>query len=122
MIEQGRGFRDLGDTVILYARDYINDIEGEELEEMCEGFLNSGVKRIVLDFSNTDLINSIGVSILISIIERVRNCNAVVSFSGLKKVNYDILKLVGLTEHVSVYDSEEDAVSGSEGHGGGVIV
>ncbi|MFQ5441817.1 MAG: STAS domain-containing protein [Thermodesulfobacteriota bacterium] len=120
MTEQDRGFRDLGDTVILYARDYINDIEGEELEEMCEGFLNSGVKRIILDFSNTDLINSIGVSILISIIERVKNCNAVVSFSGLKKVNYDILKLVGLTEHVSVYDSEEDAISGSEDPGGSV--
>ncbi|GMR04453.1 MAG: hypothetical protein BMS9Abin23_0351 [Thermodesulfobacteriota bacterium] len=115
MTEKDKGFRDLGDIVILYARDYINDIEGEKLEEMCETFLKKGVKRIVLDFSNTDLINSIGVSILIGIIERVRELNAQVSFSGLKKVNYDILKLVGLTEHVSIYSTEDAAVSEKEG-------
>src|SRR3972149_1062857 len=109
-----KGYRDLGDTVILYAENYINDIEGEKLEDMCEAFIKRGVRKLVLDFSNTDLINSIGVSILIGIIEKVKGSKGVVLFSGLKKVNYDIVRMVGITKHIQVFSTEKDALEGME--------
>lgn len=104
-------FKERGDSVILYPDNYINDIEGEKLEEMCEAFLKKGVKKIVIDFSSTDLINSIGISILIGIIEKVKERKGAILFSGLKKVNHDIFNIVGLTRHIPVYKTEEEAVS-----------
>lgn len=104
-------FKELEGGVILYPDNYINDIEGEKLEEMCESFLKKGVRKIIIDFSSTDLINSIGISILIGIIEKVKADKGAVLFSGLKKVNYDIFSIVGLTRHIPVYKTEEEAIS-----------
>jgi len=105
-----RTFRDCGHVIVIYARDYLNDIEGEKLEETCQSFLRDSGMAIVLDFSSTDIINSIGISILIGIIEKVRGFGAKVYFSGLKGVAYDVVKIVGLTETVAVFDTEDDAL------------
>ncbi len=110
-----KNYRDIGTSVILYPDDYINDIEGEKIEEMCEEFLKKGFKTIIIDFSGTEIINSIGVSILIGIIERVRLNKGTVLFSGLKKINQDIFSIVGLTKHIRVFNTEEEAVSSAKG-------
>ncbi len=108
---ENKDFKELDDTVILYPHDYINDIEGERLEEMCDSFLAKGVKKVVIDFSDTEMVNSIGVSILIGVIERIKDKKGVILFSGLKKVNRDIFDIVGLTKLIPVFGSEDDAVN-----------
>ncbi|HBG46903.1 MAG TPA: hypothetical protein DDW94_07935 [Deltaproteobacteria bacterium] len=110
MVKRYRNFKEIGDTVVLYPDNYINDIEGEKLEELCASYLERGFKKIVIDFSETDLINSIGVSVLIGMIEKVREKNGAVLFSGLKRVNYDIFSIVGLTKHIRIYETEEEAI------------
>jgi stage II sporulation protein AA (anti-sigma F factor antagonist) len=105
-------FKEVGDRVVLYPENYINDIEGEKLEELCVGFLEKGINKIVMDFSNTELINSVGISILIGIMERVRGEGGVLLYSGLKRVNRDICEMVGLTKHVQVFNTEKEALEG----------
>ena len=122
MIKKLKNHRELGESVILYPDNYINDMEGEKLEEMCEVFLKKGFKRIIIDFSGTDLINSIGVSILIGIIEKIKDKKGVIIFSGLKQVNYDIFSMVGLTKHIPVFKTEDDAINEAEGRGGRLVV
>jgi anti-anti-sigma factor len=108
--EERATFKNCGEVIVVYARDYINDIEGEKLEDICETFLRDRVRGIILDFSRTHIINSIGISILIGIIEKVKGVGARVSFSGLKGAPYDVLRIVGLTESVVMYDTEEEAL------------
>ncbi len=110
-MKRHKNCRESGDSVILYPDNYINDIEGEKLEDMCDAFINRGFKKIVIDFANTDLINSIGVSILIGIIEKIRDKKGVVAFSSLNSVNCDIFNIVGLTRHIRVYENDEQAVA-----------
>jgi anti-anti-sigma regulatory factor len=105
-------FKQLGDSVVLYPDNYLNDIEGEKLEEICVGFLKKGIKRIVMDFSKTELINSVGISILIGIMEKVGEKKGVLLFSGLKGVNQEIFNLVGITKHVPVFKTEKEALKG----------
>jgi anti-sigma B factor antagonist len=113
-----RTHRESGESVVLYPDNYINVIEGEKLEDLCDHYIDSGFKKIIIDFSSTELINSIGISILIGIIEKVREKKASIAFSGLKSVNYDIFNIVGLTKHIPVYTTDEDAVkdAGRESH------
>lgn len=101
--------KEFGTTVVLYPDNYINDIEGEKLEDLCDIYLARGFTKIIIDFSHTDLINSIGVSILIGIIENIRDKKGEIVFCGLKRVNYDIFDMVGLTKHIRVVDNEKDA-------------
>lgn len=112
MVKKYSNFKEVGDVVVIYPDNYINDIEGEKLEDLCASYMERGFNSIVIDFSETDLVNSIGVSILIGIIEKVRDCKAKIAFSGLKRVNYDIFNIVGLTKHIEIFDTEEDAVNG----------
>ncbi|MFQ5428450.1 MAG: STAS domain-containing protein [Thermodesulfobacteriota bacterium] len=110
MDKKTRTYADYGDVIVIYARDYMNDIEGEKLEEICESFLKERGCAIILDFSSTDIINSIGISILTGIIEKVRGLGTKVVLSGVHGVVLDVLKIVGLTESVSIYKTEEEAL------------
>lgn len=103
-------FKELDDCVVLYANNYLNDIEGEKLEIACDTFLSKGKKKVVIDFGNTELVNSIGVSILIGIMEKVREKRGVLLFSSLKKANHNILDILGLTKYVPVFQSEDEAL------------
>lgn len=116
-----RNYRELDDKVVLYPHNYINDIEGEKLEDMCEVFLGKGLKKFVIDFSDTEIINSIGISILIGIIERIRCAGGTILFSGLKKVNLDIFRIVGLTNVIQVHPTEVEAVDEMKRAGGGLL-
>ncbi|MBE9528572.1 MAG: STAS domain-containing protein [Proteobacteria bacterium] len=110
MIEILKGCREVGDTVVLYPQNYINGIEGEKLEEVCGTFFEKGIKKFVIDFSETDIINSIGVSILIGIIEKIKESKGVVLFSGLNKVNLEVFRIVGLTKLIPSFATEADAL------------
>ncbi len=97
-------------SIVFYADNYINDIEGEMLEKLCQEHFDKGIEHIIIDFSNTELVNSIGISILIGIVEKIKDRKNRLFFSGLGKVNQQIFNMCGLTKHVEVFDSEKDAL------------
>lgn len=111
MTKSQKNFEELDDAVILNADNYINDIEGDKLEETCKDFLRKGVRKFIIDFSATDIINSVGISILIGIIENVRDKKGAILFSGLKKVNHDIFNMVGITKHIPIFKTKEEALN-----------
>ena len=49
--------------------------------------------------NETDLINSVGISILIGVIERVRGLGGELAFSELTQVNEEIFRIMGLARH-----------------------
>lgn len=60
-------------TAVITAGDYLNKLAGESIERLCREKLDSGVKRLVVDFSETEIINSIGVSILLDVIDSAKS-------------------------------------------------
>ena len=111
MSDQHKNYKEVDDVVVLCAENYINDIEGEKLEKVCDAFLAKGRHKFVIDFSGTDIINSIGISILIGIVEKIQDKKGQMLFSGLKRVNHDIFNMVGLTKHIPVLKTEDEAVN-----------
>ena len=59
-------------------------------------------------WEGTDLINSVGISILIGVIERVRGEGGILAFSELTPVNEEIFRIMGLHRHARLlrHDSE----------------
>jgi hypothetical protein len=53
----------VGTTAVVYASDYLNKLTGEKIERECRRHLNCGCRALVIDFSDTKLVNSIGISI-----------------------------------------------------------
>jgi anti-anti-sigma factor len=103
--------RCIGDTAIIYASDYLNKLSGERIERECKRQLESGCRALVINFRDTELVNSIGVSILMGVIDASEQSNARVVFSDVNGQTANLFELLGLTRHVSVAKDETEALA-----------
>src|ERR1700720_1132856 len=103
--------RCIGDTAIIYASDYLNKLSGERIERECKRQLESGCRALVINFRDTELVNSIGVSILMGVIDASQNNHARLIFSDVNSHTAKLFEMLGLTRHVSVVKDEGEALS-----------
>jgi anti-anti-sigma factor len=92
----------VGETATVFAGDYLNKLSGEIIERECKKKLESGAKRLVVNFSETEIVNSIGVSILLGVIDAAQNAGAEVVFSDVKEETIELFEMLGLTNHVQL--------------------
>jgi len=101
----------VGTTAVVYASDYLNKLTGERIERECKKQLDSGARALVIDFSDTELVNSIGISILLGIIDIAEKSGAVVVFSDVNSETIQLFEMLGLTRHVVLAKDEQEALS-----------
>jgi stage II sporulation protein AA (anti-sigma F factor antagonist) len=100
----------LPDAAVVYPKGYLNNIVGEKLEKECAAHIEKGIRKIVLDFGRLEFINSIGISLLLSIIEKLRRSKGILCFSNIRKPHLDVFEMLGLTKYVLIFDTEADAL------------
>ena len=100
----------IGTTAVVYASDYLNKLTGERIERECKRQLDSGCRALVINFCDTELVNSIGVSILLGIIDVAEKTGARVVFSDLNPQTVQLFEMLGLTRHVALARDEEEAL------------
>ena len=103
--------RCIGGTAVIYASDYLNKLNGERIERECKQQLEAGCRALVISFRNTELVNSIGVSILMSVIDAVEQNNARLIFADANSHTANLFEMLGLTRHVSLAKDEAEALS-----------
>ena len=103
--------RCVGDTAIIYASDYLNKLTGERIERECKRQLESGRHAVVINFRDTELVNSIGVSILMGVIDAAEQSKARLIFSDVNSHTAQLFEMLGLTRHVRVVKDEEEALA-----------
>lgn len=101
----------VGTTAVIYASDYLNKLTGERIERECKKQLDSGCRALVIDFSDTKLVNSIGVSILLGIIDVAEKNDARIVFSEVNNPTVELFEMLGLTRHVVLVKDEQEALS-----------
>jgi anti-anti-sigma factor len=100
----------VGTTAIVYASDYLNKLTGEKIERECRRQLDCGCRALVIDFSDTKLVNSIGVSILLGIIDVAEKNGARIVFSDVNNQTVELFEMLGLTRHVVLAKDEDEAL------------
>ena len=101
----------VGTTAVVYAGDYLNKLTGERIERECKKQLDSGARALVIDFSDTELVNSIGISILLGIIDIAEKGGALVVFSDVNSETVQLFDMLGLTRHVVLAANEQEALA-----------
>ncbi len=101
----------VGSTAVIYASDYLNKLSGEKIERECKRQLDFGCRALVIDFGNTELVNSIGISILLGIIDIAEKNGAQVVFSDVNQQTVELFEMLGLTRHVVLASDEREALS-----------
>src|SRR5215211_3311638 len=100
-----------GEVAVVYAGDYVNKLSGQRIERECLTRIEGGCRALVINFRDTELVNSIGVSILLGVIDEAERRGARVAFSNVSLHTLKLFDLLGLTRLVLLADSEEDALA-----------
>jgi stage II sporulation protein AA (anti-sigma F factor antagonist) len=100
-----------GQFAVISTEGYINNLAGDKIVEEFNAFVAQDVKHFVLNLEKTQLVNSIGVSILIEVIEKVQEIGGTLSFCRLAPIIAKTFKIMGLTQYATVYETEEEALA-----------
>jgi anti-anti-sigma factor len=100
-----------GEVAVVYAGDYVNKMSGQRIERECLTRIECGCRALVISFRDTELVNSIGVSILLGVIDVAERRGARVAFSNVSVHTLKLFELLGLTRLVVLADSEEAALA-----------
>ena len=72
--------------------------------------MDDGVRVLLLNLRETKIVNSIGISILIEIIEKMMEKQGVIAFCCLTPVILKTFHIMGLANYAKIFTSEEEAV------------
>ena len=87
-------------AAVVYAGDYLNKLSGESVERECRQKIAEGAKELIVDFSRTEIVNSIGVSILLGVIDAAKSNGATVAFADVNEGTAELFEMLGVTNHV----------------------
>ena len=95
---------------ILYTKGYINNVGGEEIANRAYELMDQGVRTLLLNLRETKIVNSIGISILIEIIEKMMDNGGKIGFCCLTPVIHKTFQIMGLANYAAMFNDEESAV------------
>ena len=95
---------------ILYTKGYINNVGGEEIANRAYELMDGGVKMLLLNLRETKIVNSIGISIRIEIIEKMIDKGGTIAFCCLTPVIHKTFQIMGLANYARIFDSEDAAL------------
>ena len=99
-----------GEILIIKTDGYLNNVGGEKIAEACYENIDSGTKNILLDLENSKVVNSIGVSILIEIIEKLQEVDGQLGYYNLAPIVEKTFNIMGISKYSKVFSSEAEAI------------
>jgi anti-anti-sigma factor len=95
---------------VIYTEGYINNQGGEEIAKVSYELLDQGYKVLLLNLAGTKIVNSIGISILIEIIEKMIEINGKLGFCCLTPTIEKTFHIMGLAQYAPIFADEPAAV------------
>ena len=95
---------------VVYTEGYINNQGGEEIARVAYDLIDKGDKRLLLNLEGTKIVNSIGISILIEIIEKMLEIEGKLAFCNLTPTIEKTFQIMGLAQYAGIYPDEAAAV------------
>ncbi len=88
---------------VIYTEGYINNQGGEEIARAAYALLDEGYRCVLLNLTGTKIINSIGISILIEIIEKMIEVEGKLAFCALTPTIEKTFHIMGLAQYASIF-------------------
>jgi len=95
-------------TLIIKTEGYINNSGGEKIVQEFEK--HAGVNKLILNLEKSKVVNSIGISHLIEVIEKLNHVNGKLIFTNLDPTIEKTFTIMGLFQFADKADSIENAL------------
>jgi len=100
---------------LISAAGYINNEGGQAIADAATGLMDQGCNTLLIDLEGTRIINSIGVSILLEILEKLMDEKGKLAFCNLTPTISKTFEIMGLVQYAAVYPDQEAARAAFEG-------
>lgn len=94
---------------LIAAAGYINNEGGQAIADAATDLMDEGCQTLVIDLEGTRIINSIGVSILLEILEKLMDEKGRLAFCNLTPTISKTFEIMGLVQYASVYPDRDAA-------------
>lgn len=98
-------------TLILKTEGYLNNIGGEKIAREVSENLNKNINKVIIDLEKSKVVNSIGISYLIDVIEQLNQNNGKLIFTNLDPTIEKTFNIMGLFQFAEKADSMEAALN-----------
>lgn len=95
--------------LIITTSGYVNNVGGEAIAQEFSRHFESGVKFIIINLAGSKVVNSIGMSFLIEIIEQLEEAGGKMVFACLDPAVEKMLSIMGLFKFAGKAPSVEEA-------------
>ena len=97
-------------VAILFTEGYINNECGEQIARAAYRLLEDGYDTLLLNLQGTKIVNSIGISILIEIIEKILEIQGRLAFCCLTPTIEKTFHIMGLAQYASIFPDLDAAL------------
>lgn len=99
-----------GNVFVISCAGYLNMEVGDEISKLCTREIDNGITNFLINLENTKMVNSIGVSILIEVIEKLQDVDGKLGFCNLVPIVEKTFKIMGLTQYSTIFASEAEGI------------
>jgi anti-sigma B factor antagonist len=100
---------------LIAAAGYINNEGGQAIADAATELMGEGCNTLLIDLYGTRIINSIGVSILLEILEKLMDDNGKLAFCNLTPTISKTFEIMGLVQYATVYPDRDAAFAAING-------
>ncbi len=101
---------------VIAAAGYINNEGGQAIANAAHDLIDRGCATLLIDLDGTRIINSIGVSILLEIMEKLLDDKGRLAFCNLTPTISKTFEIMGLVQYATIYADRESAHAALTGH------
>lgn len=98
------------DCLILTTSGYVNNVGGEKIAEEFSRHFEKGTRKVIINVAQSKVVNSIGMSFLIDIIDQLNDESGKVVFANLDPAVDKMLTIMGLFQFAGKAGSVEEAL------------
>jgi len=101
--------------LVITTSGYVNNVGGEAIAAEFGRHFEGGTKHVVVNLAQSKVVNSIGMSFLIEIIEQLQEVDGRLVFTNLDPAVEKMLAIMGLFKFAGKESTVEDAVKSFSG-------
>ena len=96
--------------LIITTSGYVNNVGGEAIAREFQRHFADGIRQVIINLGQSKVVNSVGMSFLIEIIEHLNDANGRMVFTNLDPAVEKMLAIMGLFQFAGKENTVEDAL------------
>ena len=111
MSDFGLKVREEDGVIVLNTNGYLNNFGGEAIASVCLQKISEGKRKFLVNLEKTVMVNSIGASILIEVIEELQGVNGKIGYCNLAPIVEKTFNIMGISKYAKIHTNEEEGLA-----------